>query len=121
MANTDEKRSAASMTSVRLGLNSGHAGVSAMIWMSEDKRWIPGRVWEFESALQRTLKVRPNNGPIFKRGQFRYTFDQVSYENIGGKRKKITETISDYFSEDDDSVLIFEDDRNLVRPQGAKW
>ena len=109
------------MNEVRPRLTPERVGVPAMIWMKEDKRWIRGHVWHFESDLERTIKARPYNGPIFKRGQFRYTFNQVSYENIGGKRKKITETISDYFSEDDDTVLIIEPDGMLVKPFGGKW
>ena len=68
--------------------------------MSEEKRWHDASVWEYEDAASRTLKEARDGGPVRKRGQFRYSFYDVAEP---GKESR---EIVDYFSEDDNTVVI---------------
>ena len=79
-----------------------HNGIEGLAWMAEDKKWVEIKIWEYESAVERTKKEFALGGPVRKRGQFRYTFWSIS--GTGKRKKRTLET--DYFSEDDDSIVI---------------
>ena len=86
-----------------------HNGLKAFAWMELDLKWVEIKVFEYKTPLQRTSEKRAFGGPIYKRGEYRYTF------LVDG------EETSDYFSEGDSTIgNFFVDDDDVVEaPKGA--
>mmetsp|Transcript_25935 Transcript_25935/g.24780 ORF Transcript_25935/g.24780 Transcript_25935/m.24780 type:complete len:265 (-) Transcript_25935:127-921(-) len=84
------------------------AWAQGIAWMDDDNNWADIDIWGYMSAVDRNAKAAENNknvnGPVRKKGQFKYKFREST--GVGKRKMRVVE---DYFSEGDETILLFKD------------